>query len=193
MSEHAHTEVKDKRQVVLLAVLAAVALLTLYLAFGRGGGTSQDQNISAAAPTSRSVAPAEPVGTAGDAGRRAPVETYQVFASRDPFDPVVENGSKGKGVDADAVMGEDPLTEPSPQGQQANSGAIEGQAVTLVDVFRAEGKDRAQVEIDAGGYDVEVGQIFAENFQLVSTSGDCATLLYGDDQFTLCEGEEILK
>lgn len=192
MNDDARTE-GNKRQIIMIVALAALALATLYVAFGRGGGAPQDQSISTPAPVTRSAAPEDPSGISAEAGRRAPVETYQVFASRDPFDPVVENGSKGKGVDADAVMGEDPLTEPRPQGQQANSGAIEGHAVTLVDVFRSEGKNRAQVEVDAGGYDVSVGQIFAENFQLVSTSGDCATLLYGDDQFTLCEGEEILK
>ena len=40
---------------------------------------------------------------------------------------------------------------------------------------------------------VAEGEVFAENFKFLSVSGECATMLFGDDQFTLCEGEEILK
>jgi hypothetical protein len=42
-------------------------------------------------------------------------------------------------------------------------------------------------------YTAQEGETFADSFQLVSASGRCATMLFGDDQFTLCEGEEILK
>jgi hypothetical protein len=34
---------------------------------------------------------------------------------------------------------------------------------------------------------VEVGETFADNFELMSISGDCATFLFGDQSFTLCE------
>jgi hypothetical protein len=42
-------------------------------------------------------------------------------------------------------------------------------------------------------HSVAEGDVFAENFKLLSVSGDCASMLFGDDQFTICEGEEILK
>jgi hypothetical protein len=47
--------------------------------------------------------------------------------------------------------------------------------------------------VDGTVYTVDEGEQFAESFQLLSINGECATMLYGDDQFTLCEGEEILK
>jgi hypothetical protein len=47
--------------------------------------------------------------------------------------------------------------------------------------------------VDGTVYTVEEGERFATSFELLSLNGDCATMLYGDDQFTLCEGEEILK
>jgi hypothetical protein len=63
----------------------------------------------------------------------------------------------------------------------------------VVDVYNEGGNARAQVQVDGTVYTVDEGERFADNFQLMSTSGQCATMLYGDDEFTLCEGEEILK
>ena len=186
-------DTSDRQQrLVIAAALCALVLAVVYLLFLRGGDAPQDSDPSVSSAATQTQETTESFEAAPETGERAPVETYQVFASRDPFEPVVENGSKGEGVDPAEVMGDNPIVQPDDQ-PRANSNEFEGHAVTLVDVFSQEGKKMAQVEIDAGGYDVAVGQVFAENFQLVSTSGDCATLLYGDDQFTLCEGEEILK
>ena len=63
----------------------------------------------------------------------------------------------------------------------------------VIDVFGDGGRRRAQVQVDGSVYTVDEGERFAENFQLLSASGRCATMLFGDDEFTLCEGEEILK
>jgi hypothetical protein len=52
---------------------------------------------------------------------------------------------------------------------------------------------RASIQVDATVYNVREGEDFAGRFRLLSVSGNCATMLFGDDQFTLCEGEEILK
>jgi hypothetical protein len=65
--------------------------------------------------------------------------------------------------------------------------------VKLVDVFTQNDRQRAQIQVDGTVYTVDPGETFAESFQLVSISGDCASILFGDDQFTICEGEEILK
>jgi hypothetical protein len=70
---------------------------------------------------------------------------------------------------------------------------VEGHTVRLVDIFTENGRERAQVQVDGTVYTVDEGEVFADSFQLLSISGDCATMLYGDDQFTICEGEEILK
>jgi hypothetical protein len=65
--------------------------------------------------------------------------------------------------------------------------------VRLVDVFTQGGRQRAQVQVDGTVYTVDEGETFAESFEVLSVSNDCATMLFGDDQFTMCEGEEILK
>jgi hypothetical protein len=184
----------ERRQVMMLAALGVVLLALVYFVFLRGGGASEGAGdpTAAPAPVAQAEPTLDPFEPGGSPGAKEPVETYQVFASRDPFQPVIENGSKGAGVDAGEVMGDNPITEPRDE-PRANNDDVQGHAVTLVDVFRQDGKNKAQVEVDAEGFNLSEGEVFAENFQLVSTSGSCATLLYGDDQFTLCEGEEILK
>lgn len=52
---------------------------------------------------------------------------------------------------------------------------------------------KAQVKVGSTVYTVVQDEVFADNFKLVSISGSCATLLHGDDKFTLCEGEEVIK
>ena len=63
----------------------------------------------------------------------------------------------------------------------------------VVDVFTRNGKRQAQVRVDATVYTVSPGERFAGNFKLLSISGSCGSFLFGDDEFTLCEGQEILK
>jgi hypothetical protein len=63
--------------------------------------------------------------------------------------------------------------------------------VRVVDVF-PNGRT-AQIQVDGTVYTVDEGEEFAANFRLISASGQCVTMLFGDDEFTLCEGEEVLK
>lgn len=49
------------------------------------------------------------------------------------------------------------------------------------------------VQIDETVYEVRVGETFAGNYLVRSIDPPCATLLFGDDAFTLCEGESALK
>ncbi|HEX2241369.1 MAG TPA: hypothetical protein VHJ82_09545 [Actinomycetota bacterium] len=144
----------------------------------------------------------EPTGPARP--RRGPVETFEVFAAKDPFEPLIDPDAAAGGAAAPAgeAAGEEPIdgggnggngTDAGPGGGGGGGEEIGGRRVRLVDVFTENGQRRAQIQVDATVYTVDVGETFADNFQLLSTSGECATLLFGDDQFTLCEGEEILK
>lgn len=207
----------ERRQLVMLVALGAVLLVLVYLVFLKGGGDPESAPVQSAPPIAQAEPGEDPFdpesGDAGDAGAQ-PVETYEVFASRDPFEPVIKNGSAAAGADAPSDdpgaqetdeepqdPTDDPGNEPDepdeptdePAGPKANEESFQGHTVTLIDTYRKGGKDKAQVQIDSTSYTVDVGEVFAENFQLVSVSGQCATMLYGDDQFTLCEGEEILK
>lgn len=62
--------------------------------------------------------------------------------------------------------------------------------MTLIAIFRHNGSERAQVQVDSTGYVVSEGETFAVNYKLMSISGNCASFLNGSNQFTLCENPQ---
>ena len=189
----------------LLVVLLAIAAYFLFL---RGGGAEE-----VTTPPAGSAVPAptpEPVETPGGDDDEPPVETFELFAPRDPFEPLIsaagaggddaggggtqiDGGDTDGGTDIDGDGDVDGGTGDTDTGDGTNGSNVDGHRVKVVDVFRQNGRDRAQIQVDGTVYTVDEGENFADNFRLVSASGQCATMLFGDDEFTLCEGEEILK
>jgi hypothetical protein len=51
----------------------------------------------------------------------------------------------------------------------------------------------AQVQVDDTVYTMSTGQRFARSFKLLSINGQCAGLLFGDEQFSACVGQQIVK
>jgi hypothetical protein len=47
-----------------------------------------------------------------------------------------------------------------------------------------------QVEVDGQTFTVSEGEEFSDNFRVESIQGTCASFLFGDEPFTLCEGGE---
>jgi hypothetical protein len=135
------------------------------------------------------------------------VENFELFAPRDPFEPLVtaggaavggdgttggdttDDGTDGDGTDGTGTDG----TGTDGTGDGTGGEDVGGHRVRVIDVYRENGRDRAQIQVDGTVYTVDEGEDFADNFRLVNASGRCATMLFGDDEFTLCEGEEILK
>jgi hypothetical protein len=180
----------DRQRMTLVVGAVVVLLAALWVLFLRGG----DEGKEATAPAGVRIAAVQPE-TAEDKVVKpkkpgsGPVETFEVFAPKDPFRPLLNEGG-GKG--------EDGAKDDGDGGDQGSGGGsasqnIEGHTVKLVDVFKEDGKQRAQVQVDSTVYTMDEGETFADNFKLLSVSGQCASMLFGDDQFTLCEGEEILK
>ncbi|MDQ3986402.1 MAG: hypothetical protein M3280_07890 [Actinomycetota bacterium] len=197
-------QVREGRQVtgaqVALIVGGAIVLLALFwFLFLRGGGDDAPEGpISVPQPAQPTVTPtAEPTTQAP--GDRPPVETFEVFAPRDPFEPLIdltEGGGQDTGEDAEDggedVDGDGDVDEEDGAPTEPDDGAerVEGHTVKLVATLE---DGTVQIQVDDTVYTVEEGETFAENFKLVSISGECATVLFGDDQFSICEGEEILK
>jgi hypothetical protein len=65
----------------------------------------------------------------------------------------------------------------------------------LLDVFVDSVKDTANVKVNDTVYKVTAGQVFATSFKAVSLSQatGCGQFLFGDDQFRICKGEQVLK
>lgn len=213
----------NNTQIALAAGGVLLLLVVVWFAFLRGGGEDSALETAPAPPPieGEPLIPIDPVDPNRPGDGKGPVETFEVFAPKDPFKPLITPPGEGDvlpptdGIDADGdgqidtpTDGGDGTTDPGDgtgtgtEGDGTGTGtgngdgggeSVGGHRVSLVDVYRADGGPRAQVQVDGTVYTVEEGARFAESFQLLSINGECATMLYGDDQFTLCEGEEILK
>ena len=79
-------------------------------------------------------------------------------------------------------------------GGTSDDASVGGTSVSLVDIFRDDqGEARATVSVNGTAYTVSQGETFGRRFRLLDISGRCATMLFGDSRFTLCEGERIRK
>jgi len=204
----------SRQQIALVVGLLLVLLVMVYFFFLRGGGDAPDE--AAPLPTTTAVEPPpdadvdEGDAPGGGGGRRGgPLETFDVFAPRDPFVPLIAaattggtTGETGGTADGDGTDGDGNGNGDGNGGgnggnggapQTQTGGAVGGHTVKLMDVFNKNGDTVAQVQVDGTVYTVSQGETFAESFQVLSIRGKCATLLFGDDEFNLCEGEEILK
>ena len=207
-------EVEVSRNVSGTQAAAVVVGLVLLLAvawffFLRGGNDEAAliaPPVVTPAPVASPEASEEPIERPG----KGPLETFEVFAPKDPFRPLISVGSTGAPSGAVAVApgttGTPPPGTTSGTGQPSGGSDISGggsgggrgsqvggHRIRLIDTFQSNGRARARVQVDGTVYTVGEGDRFADNFELVSISGDCASILFGDDQFSLCEGEEILK
>jgi len=161
---------KKSTSFVTLAAVALIALAAWWVLFGRSDDERPPLGARAAHTSTEETSDAEGTTRVHQRSATGTVETFEVFASRDPFAPLVgdKDGETAGPVDEDA------------------------NSVRLVDAA-ADGVAGAQVDVNGTVHTIAEGETFAENFKLLSVSGDCASILYGDDQFTICEGEEILK
>ena len=207
------------RQVALVVGGAVLLLALFWFLFLRGGGDPADDVVAPPPPVETTSPDLPPDGPDTDPDDKPPVETFEVFASRDPFEPLLSAEGEGGGTtddgttddgatdegatdtDGDGDVDED--DQPTDGGDVDGDGdvdgtdepdeTVEGHRVELVGITGRGDDASAQIQVDDTIYTVAPGETFAENFKLLSTSGECATVLYGDDQFTICEGEEILK
>jgi hypothetical protein len=192
----------SRRERNLLILLGVVALLAggFFLLTMLGGEEPEEQ----AAPTpaaSPPLVPAEPgtgVEPASDA--QEPPRAVTFFGGRDPFVPLVvaeagggggvptEAGTAGTTPSGEVPTGGSPVEEAAPgaEAQEQPGATVGGHQVTLVDIVDG---DTVQVEVDGQTSTVNEGQQFAGNFELVSVSGNCARFLFGDESFSLCQGE----
>jgi hypothetical protein len=178
------------RRTVTIGGLVVGALLAGFLIFSvlGGGEPPLDQPF----PTTPPV-PSSPSPSPGGGG-----PPIQNFTGRDPFSvppalspspsPTTPGGGgtgDGDGGNGDGD-GNGTQTPPATPGN-GSSRNVGGSTVVLLDVFQRDGATRVQVEVDGNVFDVGIGDTFAGGrFELRSVSNNCATFLFGDEQFTLC-------
>ncbi len=181
---------ENKRLIRIVAVGAGIVMLFLaYTVFFSGGDdTSSESSVEipevVSSATTTTTAPGEPTVPGGE---------FDVFATRDPFEPVVSVGpppttpTTTPGGTTPATGGG---TSPTTSVNQNPSG---GTSVALLDVFEEGGVVKARIQVGSTVYTVIIGETFATSYRLVSISGTCVQLLYGDAPFQLCEGEAVIK
>jgi hypothetical protein len=134
--------------------------------------------------SSRTIAPDEPpasIEQPESAIPRGAVETSELFAPKDPFDPLISTSSQAGGRAAGATT----------KSSRGRAGIGERKVLLVASTSRRGGS--AEVRVDGTSYTVARGETFADHFKLLAASGDCVAMLFGDQEFTLCEGDEILK
>ena len=199
---------RNRRAFIVLGAVVAAALLFFFvikpILFGGGG---DDNESSLPAPSPGPSAPASTTTTA----RPPPEETFEVFGSKNPFQP--PNGAGGTTATTAPGGGSTATTEPGstggtggttdttvPDGGTGAGASGSGteprasQRVALLDVYQQNGATVADVRVNSTVYtQLAPGEEFAGSYQVVSLDGTCGSFLFGDERFRLCKGEEVLK
>ncbi len=210
-TEDVVAERDNRRLIAAVAGVVALALLGVFVVLPMFSGESTDDAVvpvrrrPLASPTaSASAVPTKPVPI---------TETFNDTVGRDPFRPLYTEPALGGGV---VVVGGGATSGGTTSGGTTSGGTtsggttgggtgtggqpapggstqVGGNRVSLIDVFVRDGRTYAQTRVGSTVYTPVVGATFATNYQLLSASGECATFLYGDENFQLCEGQEVLK
>ena len=218
-----HEAAADSRNRLPLMVGAGVALAVLLFivtkVLGGGGGGDDFESLPPTAGTGATTpTTAATTGEAAAPAAEAPVETFEVFNTKNPFMPLrtaVTSGSTSAAPTATptAAPAATPVAVTTPPAAVATVvpvapasvqvGTTGGQAtapapttrVALLDVFVEGERVVANVRVNDTVSKVAAGDTFASNFKVVSleSAERCGRFLFGDDQFRLCKGEEVLK
>jgi hypothetical protein len=195
---------RDKKMLIALGVVAALAVIYLFFFVLPGDGDSGE--TAEPVPTDTAVPTISPSPTETPRPTSPPID---LVGDRDPFSipPGLSPSPTGGGVSPTGTTTTtttptfsptvsptvsptfsptvSPTTSPPPPGKPDDQITIGGHDVRLLDVFR-HGK-RVQVEVDGHVYVVEEGAIFDDNFKLVKIlDNGCARFLFGDQSFELC-------
>jgi hypothetical protein len=179
------------RRILKIAGPVLAGILVLFLGFNLLSGGGEPATIGPVLPTG-----ATPVPSPTESGSPGPTASpVIVFAGRDPFSippafPTTTAAATGTSTSTSTATSTSTSTvsptEPPTTPSGGNSQDFAGRTIVLLDVFSRHGEDMAQVTVNSNVYTVEVGERFAQNFELVSVSGNCANFLHVEESFTLC-------
>ena len=179
----------NRRTLLLAGAAVLVVLLAAgYFLFLKGG--SSDEAAGPVVQHRVSGAAAAAAKAKAAAAKPAPVkqtipQTFNGSVGRDPFKPLVEEPPPAP-VAAVPVG----TTGSTPN---STASAPASQPVALQKVYKQGGKSYAQLTVNGAVYAPAVGQSFAQTFQLLSINGSTATLVQGDEQFSLKVGQLVTR
>src|SRR4051812_26847461 len=205
---------RNRRMLVLAGIAIALVLAVVVLPgmlFGGGGSSSDDLDF----PAASDATPTTSTTVGGD----APAETFESFSDKDPFTPLVDlasaestapsGTSSPTTIAPQEIVVEDtppPTFPPEPSNDQTTTPttvagpppapARQPDRVSMLEVFTDQGgRVVGTVRVNDVTYQVAEGDEFATSYRVLDLDigTRCAQLLFGDDRFGLCEGEEALK
>lgn len=204
------TEAADgsRRKLVLFGGVGAlaVAMLGYFVvlpAFAGDATEAAPLTVTRKAPQKKSTAK-EAAKPAAKKPAAQPASYNDVSARKDPFlalwVPQEPTGASAPGTSAPGGTtggttdtGGDTTGGTTGGTTSGPSTTVSGQRVALVTVYEKDGTQYAQTKVGETVYTPKVGGVFAGSFKLLATSGKTATYLFGDEQFTLSVGQEVLK
>ncbi len=196
----------------LAAGLSLLAFAAYALVPGLSDQGSADPESTPAEAARVVVADAGSASPQSASGLPAVVETFEVFGGKNPFEPPsvfpvssppdtvgepastpTDNGSGATTTTTPTDSGGGGGTTTTTQPVEQDPGRAE--SVALLEVFADSEGTVATVRVSGVVYQVREGDVFADSYQVVSLDQGtgCGEFLFGDSQFTLCEGQEILK
>ena len=172
---------RDRRFLIIGGAAAGVLVLAFLLMNLFGGGGEE---------AAFSPGPIPP-GGGGPTVTESPTPTPSSvlsFGGRDPFaiPSIFASASASASPSGSATSSKSPSQSPTAPGGGSSHTTQDGKTVVLIDTFKRDGVEKAQVTVRSNTYTVEEGDTFAGNFEMRSIQGDCATIDYGDESFTLC-------
>jgi hypothetical protein len=171
---------RDRRTVTIGGSVVGV-LLAGFVLFSLLGGEEPPITVP-----DTPLPPSSPSPSPGGGG-----PPIQSFTGRDPFSvPPALSPSPPPPSPGDSPSPSNGTTSPTPSPTAPGGGSsqnVGGSTVVLLDIFERDGATRVQVEVDGTVFDVGIGDQFSGGrFELRSVADNCATFLFGDEQFTLC-------
>ena len=179
------------RSIAIVMALCLVLAVGVVLAIGsnkskKSGTTAQTSQPASSAPAA-SLSSIESVQ----------VPPLSVYRPRNIFRPLVavpETTTTGTTTTGTAGAGAGVITLPPELDSTGREvGSVVATALTLEGVFEQNGKLLARIRIgDALFEKVAVGDVFGSNYKLLSLGKDSsATVLYGDERFTIFAGQSL--
>ena len=191
---------ENRLRTAAIVVLLCVALVVgVVLAVTSGKGRKSG---SITAQTTSGQAQSQPTGTNAATVESIQVPPLSVYRRRNIFKPLVNMepvvtstsptapGSGGSlGAGGASIITMPPELDPS--GQEV--GSVVSTALTLEGVFEQGGNLFARIRIGDSLFEkVAVGEVFADNYKLLTLGKDSsATILYGDERFTIFAGQSL--
>lgn len=196
---------ENSNSVKIAWIVGAVGLCVLLvagIAIATSGGNKKDAGIRAQTSTPDTTTPAGSTPqTTTPAAPKLTLEEVQapplsIYRRRNPFEPLVNLEVPSVPVTPTPTGGAavNVVTVP-PQLRTGSNGVPEtvSASITLESVTKQ--GDRSVARINVAGQvfgNVAVGQTFADNYKLLSIGGDSsATILFGDERFTIFTGQSI--